>query len=578
MEKIQYPLIERIGNPDLFVGREEEFDYLNSWLDLIPQRLSKSKVILARRKSGKTSILQRIFNQLWSNPSRGIIPFYISLEENNVWLPEFASFYYRTFASHYISFFERNPKFVTEILTFEQIRDYGQNNSIDSFVTDIDLLNKFEANDQHGSMWRVAYSAPDKFASVYDQRILVIIDEFQYISKHIYLDSSFTRCYESMPGSYHGVVESKVAPMLVSGSYVGWMLNLMTDYLEAGRLSQYYISPYLKPDEGLQAVYKYAECYNCPISNEAAVQINQLCLSDAFFISCVIINSKKKNMRTSDDVIDAVNAELTSRFSMMSKTWAEYINKTVKKINDRYAKDILLHMSKHSDRTFTPEDLKNDLKIDLPVKKIHQRLEVMLESDLIEDGGSDIRYKGLSDGTLYLVLRRRFEEEISSHAPDFKSDFRKQIDALKQEKMSLQGRLSSLIGKFAEYQLATDMRSRKKFFLSVYFSAINYTKKLNIIDVKMRVKFQRPDGKEMEMDIIAESSCGRMVVIEVKKWKKPIGVQVVRDFIEKKDIYAKLTPKKKILPAILSIGGFTIHAKKLCQKKSIGMAESIAYL
>jgi hypothetical protein len=47
--KMQYPLSEKIGEPDLFVGREKEFRLLNKWLSNIPKRLSKSRVILARR-------------------------------------------------------------------------------------------------------------------------------------------------------------------------------------------------------------------------------------------------------------------------------------------------------------------------------------------------------------------------------------------------------------------------------------------------------------------------------------------------------------------------------------------------
>ena len=62
---------------------------------------------------------------------------------------------------------------------------------------------------------------------------------------------------------------------------------------------------------------------------------------------------------------------------------------------------------------------------------------------------------------------------------------------LEQEKKSLRGRLSHLIGKFAEYQLATDMRTRKKFSLTVYFSGIQDKKVLNIIDVRLHFKFQR---------------------------------------------------------------------------------------
>lgn len=41
----------------------------------------------------------------------------------------------------------------------------------------------------------------------------------------------------------------------------------MSEYLEAGRLSEIHFSPYLTPEEGLQAVYKYAEVYQEPITN-----------------------------------------------------------------------------------------------------------------------------------------------------------------------------------------------------------------------------------------------------------------------------------------------------------------------
>ena len=171
---------------------------------------------------------------------------------------------------------------------------------------------------------------------------------------------------------------------------------------------------------------------------------------------------------TKEGVIDTVHKELTGRHSRMSKTWAEYINKTVEKINDKYAKDILLHLCKHNEEIWTPEELKNTLHIDLPIKSIHERLEQLLEADLIED------------------------------------------------------------------------------------------------------------GKEMEIDIKAESDCKKVVLIEVKKWKTKVGVQIIRDFLEKIDVYASLNKNKKIIPAFLSMGGFSVHAKKLCQDKKIGIAETIS--
>jgi len=575
---MQYPLTETIGNPDLFVGRHEEFERINEWLELIPKRLSMSTVILARRKSGKTAILERVFNQVWSNYDLGIIPFFIRMKDKDIWIQQFALEYYQTFATHYISFFERDPDIVNDLLSFDEIKKYAVSKKIKVLIKDLTILEKHTADGQSGSIWEIACSAPHRFASVYNQRILVIIDEFQYLSNHIFIDSKLERYDKSMPGSFHWLVESKIAPMLVSGSYVSWIIKIMEEYLEAGRLDKFFISPYLTKEDGLQAVYKYADFYNKPITNQTAEQINELCMADPFFIYCTVKNCKKNALITSEGVIDTVHNELTGRHSRMSGTWAEYINKTVAKINDIYAKDILLHLCKHNDRTWTPEELKNKLGIDLSTKEIHLRLEHMLDADLIEDGGSDIRYQGLTDGTLYLVLRHRFEEEIKNHSPDFKSDFQKHIEDLTNKKLSLKGRLSSLMGKFAEFQLATDMRTRKKFPLSVYFKNVKDKKSLNIIDVSMRIKFQRPDGKEMEIDIKAESNCKRVVLIEVKKWNKKVGVQVIKDFLEKIEVYSKLNNDKKILPAFLSVGGFSSHAKKLCKQRNIGIAETIEYL
>ncbi len=278
---MQYPLQEKIGDPDLLVGREKEFRNFGKWLVNIPKKLSKSRVILARRKSGKTAFAQRIFNQLWSE-NGVVIPFYFDVAENKIWYPDFAIKYYRAFASQYISFLERDEALVSKHLSLEEIREYGLKNSIKPFIDDVKFfLQEKEVGGLHGSIWQAADSAPHVFAALFDKRFLVIIDEFQNLARYVYPDSDFqTSPIETLPGSFHSHVESKIAPMLVTGSYISWLIDISSKYLEAGRLSEWYMTPYLIPEEGLQAVYKYAEIYEESITNETAVQINQLCMSD----------------------------------------------------------------------------------------------------------------------------------------------------------------------------------------------------------------------------------------------------------------------------------------------------------
>ncbi|MBF0121626.1 MAG: restriction endonuclease [Desulfobacterales bacterium] len=123
----------------------------------------------------------------------------------------------------------------------------------------------------------------------------------------------------------------------------------------------------------------------------------------------------------------------------------------------------------------------------------------------------------------------------------------------------------------------TDFRTRKKFSLSTYFEGAQDLTVLNIINTMMRFKFQRADGKDMEFDVLAESDCGRVILVEVKKTKEKIGVTAVKDFIEKVTAYKNIFSGKKALPCFLSVGGFTDEALKFCNSQGIGTAEHINY-
>ena len=577
--EIQYPLEERIGDPDLFVGRCRELSEFSQWIDAIPRKRAKSRVILARRKSGKTVFMQRLFNIIWTQNSM-TIPFYFNIQEVKMWFPDFAIKYYETFASHCISFLERDPNPLLDIWQLDEIKNYGKSNNIDMFVRDVNAINKNKVEDSHSLLWERVYRAPERFAKLYDRRVLVMIDELQNITQYIYPDKKcITKPNKTMAGSFHEVVESKIAPMLVSGSYVGWLVEIIGQYLQAGRLKRIFMSPYLEEDDGLQAVYKYANADNYPITHENAELINRLCMSDPFFISCVIQSQyPDKDFCDHEKVIQTVNYEVTNKKAELSMTWAEYIEQTVKRINDSHAKHILLHLSQNNNQEFTPRELKEKLKIPLSENQIQERMQELVKADLIEEGSSDIDYHGLKDGTLNLVLRNRFQKEILSFAPNFVEEFRQQIESLKKDKKSLKGKLSNIVGKTAELQLMSEFRSNKQFILSTYFQNVSDDTLLNIVDVKTRFYIQRQDGKNMEIDVTAESDCGRVILVEVKKLSKPAGIAIVSQFKEKIDVYSELYSEKKVLPAVFSLGGFTDEAKEFCKSNNIATADKLNFI
>jgi len=522
--------------------------------------------------------------QLWSANGE-VIPFFYSIPESKVWYPDFAISYYCTFATQYISFLERDASLVRDqSLSLEQIQAYGESNSINTIRRQAEAMLYHKEKEEYGLLWETAYRAPHRVAGVYNQRILVIIDEFQYLTTNIYARQDFSGSpIESMPGSYHEVSESKVAPMLATGSYVGWMVEIMGRYLEAGRLSHINFSPYLTEEEGLEAVYRYAEFFEEPITNETALYINELCGADPFFISCVIQSDfLGRDLTKKDGVVVVVDYEVKDRESELSRTWREYIDGTVKRINEKYGKHLLLHLSKHNQRYWTPQELKKKLQIEESETTIHEKLLAMVKGDLLEWGPADIEFRGLKDGTLNLILSYRFEKEIAEHSPDLIPGFNKQIVELQKRINSLQGKLNSVIGKTAEYYLATKMRTRKRFKLSTFFNDLptgeDYDTRLNLINVRTRIHIQREDGLDREIDIMAEADDDRVILVEVKKLQRKSSVEQVADFQEKVALFQAQHPDKVVLAGFLALGGFTEDALALCQAEGIGWSTELADL
>ena len=99
---------------------------------------------------------------------------------------------------------------------------------------------------------------------------------------------------------------------------------------------------------------------------------------------------------------------------------------------------------------------------------------------------------------------------------------------------------------------------KEAFILSDFFPDVTETTRLNIIEVKERLI--RDDGKNVELDVVAQSKT---------------GISIVEDFQEKVKIYSQHFPKQKILPTFLSLGGFTEQALLFCQSHAIGTAERI---
>ncbi|MCP4154740.1 MAG: hypothetical protein GY757_43870, partial [bacterium] len=108
---MNYALKERIGKPDLFVGRKKELAYFLKWINDIKDEKSQSTAMLARRKMGKTAIMERLFNITFAK-NDNVIPFYYEIKESDVWVVDFCKDFFLTFIYQYIAFKSRNPEYL----------------------------------------------------------------------------------------------------------------------------------------------------------------------------------------------------------------------------------------------------------------------------------------------------------------------------------------------------------------------------------------------------------------------------------------------------------------------------------
>ncbi|MDM8559745.1 hypothetical protein [Candidatus Parabeggiatoa sp. HSG14] len=438
-----YALKERIGNPLLFCGRKQQMALLMKWVDMIPRKMAKSRVLLGRRKCGKSALMQRLFNILW-NQNGAVIPFYLEVQDVNQSLLKFSEEYYRTFMSQYLSFKTRRVlPFNNRPWKWGDIIEMAREIKNDSILRHIDFFREDLEKEQAEQALKFALTVPGECAGLENRSALVMIDEIQYMTKYIFYDKEFKVQAYNLPGSYHGLVESKLSPMLVSGSYVGWMLQMMREMFVGGRLKQTPISPRLAPDEGLEAVYRYADFYNQEVSDEVAIAINQLTQSDPFYIATLFRSDwEEQDFSSIEGAINTLSYEIRNRRGELFGTWSEYIFSTIKAVNDRYAKKILLFLSQERHKECTREEISHHLDGQLSEGELEEKLRILEYGDLITMGSSNFRYCGIPDDILDLIFRDLYQEEIDRVKPNIADELTAKVAAWESEKKSLTGTLN----------------------------------------------------------------------------------------------------------------------------------------
>ncbi len=566
MRDLGYPLVEEIGDPDLFVGREQELTRLLKWAEGTKRLHSKSLGILSRRKKGKTALLQRFFNILYLRNDPRLIPFYYRIPETVQTQLDFTESFYRRTLTQYFAFTTRTPKWVRTVLDMDALKQLAA--SDEDVAEDIRGMEDMLAR-APTSAWPYAQEAAHRISAAKDVRILQILDEFQYLNKYIVSDADPDRV-ALLCHSYMGAAESKVSPQIVAGSYIGW-LEAILGHL-TGRYDEWHLEGFTD-EEALRAVYNYAYAYQVPITDETAPYVAEVCLNDPYYIAATISNRpEEKDLTSEEGVRNALAFETVAGQGRIARVWLEYLHDAFARVNDTNARKIVLYLARHEPEARTRDQIRADLDLTLTDEELEKRLHQLVRADILAYGSSYFHYQGLGDKIFATVFRRLYATEIE-HLDD---------DAIvanfKRELASLKGRLSVHKGSAAEYRVCYRLlvaSLRGATLADVVRNAGSLPPGQGQIRLgpfkiirKAQIFIDQERGYQIDLQAVSEDGDGTDLMIEVKDWEREPGPEAVRRFIRAREALGGQLERKTVF-LFYSESGLSEEAAALLHEAGI---------
>ncbi|MDM8549263.1 hypothetical protein QUF72_04260 [Desulfobacterales bacterium HSG2] len=575
---------ERIGKPELFTGRKKELSYFLNWTERIKREISMSTAILSRRKTGKTAILQRLYNITFDKDA-GVIPFYFEIMEADQWLGSFAEDFFLSFICQYVAFKTRNNTY----LSFGRARDLTdaleicKKEGFDFLANPIRGMQLRQREGKADVMWNIAREMPKEVATYTDEYILQMIDEFQFINRHIHRDRGCKDRIANLAGSYLHTAEYKNAPMLVSGSWVGWLEGDLRRMLP-GRFQLHYLES-LPGDEAVEMILRYSHLESIPVAEEIVPLMAGLTEGNPFYITS-LFRSKypEKNFTSEEGLLGTLEFETLRDEGTIRGIWKEYMGYAMDKSNSRNAKNIVLYLCKHREREVTREELRKKLNLGISDSELEKKLRITVRADIIEQGSTNFDYRGVRDNIFDKVFRGVYQKEINGFDPrEITNEYKALYESLKRENRKLMGEYSQYRGKFAEYLIIDKLRKHaftdNRVFLGM---ADNLPDDFRFSEYETVWSYSASPihKRDIQIDILAVAA-GRndySLIGEVKNRKSKFSVKEAREFVKKAGELIKLENIGKSVLFVFSVNGFYKNTLEYLEKHGIARSSDPRWL
>ena len=568
---MQIYLKEKINNPELFTGRKSDIAFFLKWINRIKLGAGKSTALLSRRKTGKSALMQRLYNIIFHKNDK-VVPFYYEIKETNQWLGTFAKDFFLNFIYQYIAFKTRKSEYLSISQSFKNGLEICDKEGLDYLTERIKSAYDCAMEEDIDFLWEIARETPRIVAGMKDERVVQMIDEFQYINRFICRDKDCEKPIKNLGGSYLHTVEYKIAPLLVSGSWVGWLMDDLSRMLP-GRFV-YKPMGNMPQDEAVEMIFKYSLIMDTPVNEDTAWMIAKLTEGNPFYISALFDSPlENKDLSTPEGVRRTLEYETLHIDGSINATWMEYINDAFPRINDVYAKNIVLYLSKNRNRRVSRKELKKKLGLDMTDPELEKKFKALFKSDIIEENYGC--YRGIQDNIFDKVFRRSYTEDIDNfvtkEAPE---EYKQLFDKLSKKYKSLSGEYNRYKGAFAEFIINSHLRSHSVKNQELFKSMIeNLPHDFDFTEYESVWEYHSPPlyEPEFQIDIFAKAAKEKYSLIwEIKnRENKKFSLKEAETFMEKIHELIKLEKPEKFLALVFSSAGFNKNAINFLEKNQM---------
>jgi predicted transcriptional regulator len=554
--------VEECVEYEEFTDRVTLLRDLEEWIKNIQHKRSSSTSIISPRRLGKTVILERLVNTVFFKPHYHVAPIYYSLGQERTSLRNFLLKYATTFFRQYIAYCIQDPH-----LYLKGTADLGFLTNLKSDNPDVimaqemvlEFLNQYKSGTDENAIlhWIDFICVPERLARFSNTRVAIIIDEFQEMKFSVYetQNDKLSDYATDLTVTYRRQSQSRVAPMLVSGSAVTMIFKTVMGGPLGGRFGFHYVKPLSIPD-GAILLHHLINIYlpEISITPENALYASSQVDGHPYYLYCLAMSDleiKFDSIKAIDKLIDYETTE--GKIFGFWQTHFQHNRKYINEDNDQeLGKKIIYYFINYNNQPVGIEEIA--LKLNVSENEVEKKIEKLYQADLV--WRTKGRFFAFKDICLMRYIKYVYEKDIK--------------DIVKID-LKLQAKYNILKGRFLENIVqVTMMKFNNEKVQGELFgkSGIIELPILNYVDTR-QVKATKT--RSYQIDIFARKG-NTTWLCECKYTKNKMNLNQVKKLERaadavKKEAFESGADIPKIQLWLVSTGGFTDNVLTYASKR-----------